>query len=139
MIQHIHCFGCMFYHQSKIKKSCWFHKTLCYDLYFESDPLNVSNISYLTKHLYIHYDLLSQRHFCLGPLPFYAHYFCQPNTITSLALIRQILQSQHKLFHLWFYQPQYFLIIITFWLSWIIIKVKNFLIVAKIFSFNFVH
>ena len=57
LIYHIHCFEYIFYHQSMTKESCWFHKFLFYDLYFESYALNVSNISYSTKHLYIYYDL----------------------------------------------------------------------------------
>ena len=32
LIHHIHCFGCMFYHQSKTKNSCWFQKFLLYGL-----------------------------------------------------------------------------------------------------------
>ena len=70
LIHHIHCFGCIFYHQSKTKKSCCFHKFLFYDLYFESYSLDASNISDSTKHLYICYGLLLQQHFCLRPLLF---------------------------------------------------------------------
>ena len=105
LIHHIHCFGSIFYHQSKTKKNCWFHKSLFYDLYFESCSSNVSNISYSTKHLYTHYDLLLQQHFCFCLRPFNAHYYHLPKTNASLALIWQILQLQHQLFYLSFYQP----------------------------------
>ena len=93
LIHHIHCFGCIFYHQSKTKKSCWYYKFLSYNLSFESYSLNVSIISYSRKHLYVRYDLFLLQHFCLCPLPFYSHYYHLPNTGTSLVLIRQILQS----------------------------------------------
>ena len=83
------------------KKSCWFHL----DLSFESYSLNVSNFSYSTKYLYIHYDLLLQQHFSLHPMPFYAHFYDLQNTNIYLALIPQILQSQYQLFNLSFYQP----------------------------------
>ena len=92
LIHHIHCFGCIFYHQSKKKKSCCFHKFLFYDLYFESYSSNASNISYSTKHLYIHYDLLLLQYFCLHTMLFYAHCYHLPNMNTSLVLIR-IFQS----------------------------------------------
>ena len=101
----VHCFGYIFYHQSKTKKSCWFHKFLSYDLYFESYSLNVSSISYSTKYIYVHYDLLLLKHFCLCPLPFYAQFNHVLNTNTSLDSIWQLLQSQHRLFYLPFYQP----------------------------------
>ena len=46
LIYHIHCFRWISYHQSKTRKSCWFHKFLFYDFYFEPYSLNVSNIFY---------------------------------------------------------------------------------------------
>ena len=92
LIYHIHCFEYIFYHQSMTKESSWFHKFLFYDLYFESHALNVSNISYSTKHLYIYYDL-----FLFTPFVFYAHCYHLLNTNTSLALIQQILQLEHQL------------------------------------------
>ena len=63
LIHYIYCFGCTFCNQCKTMKFCWFHMLLFYDLYIEFYSSNVSNISYSTKHLYIHYDLLSQQHF----------------------------------------------------------------------------
>ena len=99
LIHHIHCFGCIIYHQRKKKKL--FNRFLFSDLYFECSSLNVSNISYSTNHLYIYYDILLQQHFYLHLLPFFTHYYHLPNINTTfLALIRQILQSQHQLFHL---------------------------------------
>ena len=86
LIHHIHCFRCIFYHQSKTKKSCLFHRFLFYDLYFESYSSNVSNISYSTKHHYIRYDLLSQQHFYSHLLLFCVHYYHLPNMTTSLKL-----------------------------------------------------
>ena len=35
LIHHIHCFGCIFCHQSKTKKFWRFRKFLFYDVYFE--------------------------------------------------------------------------------------------------------
>ena len=58
LIHHIHCFGCNLYHQSMIKKFCWFQRLMYCDLCFGFYWLNASNISYLTKHICIHYDLL---------------------------------------------------------------------------------
>ena len=63
LIHYIYCFGCTFCHQCKTMKFCWFPMLLFYDLYIEFYWSNVSNISYSTKHLYIHYDLLLQQHF----------------------------------------------------------------------------
>ena len=48
-IHHIHCFWCIFYHQSKTNKFCWFNKFLFYDLYVESYSSNVCNIFLLNK------------------------------------------------------------------------------------------
>ena len=62
-IHHIHYFECIFFHQSKSKKSCLFHKLLFYELYFKSYLSNATNIFYSRKHLCIRYDLLSQQHF----------------------------------------------------------------------------
>ena len=100
LIYHIHYFD-----QSKTKKYCLFHRFLCYDLYFESYSSNDSNIFYSTKLLRIRCYLLSQQHFYSHLLVFYAHYYYLLNTNKSLALIQQILKSQHRLFHLSFCQP----------------------------------
>ena len=139
LIHHIDFFECIFYHQSKTKRSCWFHKFLFYHLYFEFYSLNVSKISYSTS---IFIFIIHLQHFCSQPLPFYGQYYHLLNTNKFLALIQKVIQSEHQLFHLSFDQPLFFLIII-FWLSWIITKVKRFFIVAKIFidifSFNFIH
>ena len=75
LIHHIRCFGCKFYHQSMIKKFCWLHRFLLYDLYLGFYSSNFSNISYSRKHLCIHYDLLLQTCFYSHPLLFYAHYY----------------------------------------------------------------
>ena len=88
LIHHIHYFGCTFYNQSKTKKSCLFHRFLFHDLYFESYSLNVSNISYSTKYLYIRYVLLLQQYFYSHLLLFYAHYYYVPNMKRSLALVK---------------------------------------------------
>ena len=54
---------------------------------FTSNPihLNVSNIFYSPKHLYIYYDLLLQQHFYLRLIHFYAHYYHLTNANTFLA------------------------------------------------------
>ena len=88
LIHHIHYFGCIFYHQSKTKKSSLFRRFLFYNLYFESYSLNVSNISYSTKYLYIRYVLLLQQCFYSHLLLFYAHYYYVPNMNRSLALVK---------------------------------------------------
>ena len=120
LIYHIHCFEYIFYHQSMTKESCWFHKFLFYDLYFESYALNVSNISYSTKHLYIYYDL-----FLFTPFVFlcsllssakYEYIFGFNPTNSSIGA------PANSCF---FYQS-------------LITKVKHFFIVAKI-SLNFRH
>ena len=61
-------FGCMFYHQSMIKKFLDFIGS--YSMIF---TLDFSNISYSTKHLCIHYDLLLQC--CTQHYPLFV-YFC---------------------------------------------------------------
>ena len=75
----------LFWLQKKLKQICltkklfWLEKKLkqlagsFYDLYLPHSS-NVSNISYSTKHLYICYDLLMQKHLYSQLLPFYAHY-----------------------------------------------------------------
>ena len=70
LIHHIHCFEYVFSHQSKTIQFFWFHKFLFYDLNFEFNSSNASNIFHSTKHLYIQYDLLSQQHFYLHHLLF---------------------------------------------------------------------
>ena len=62
------CFGCMFYHQSMIKKFLDFIGS--YSMIFK---LDFSNISYSRKHLCIHYDLLLQC--CTQHCPLFV-YFC---------------------------------------------------------------
>ena len=98
------CFGYTYYHQSKANKSYWFHEFIFHDIYFESYSSNVSNIFHSIKHLYISYDL-SQQHFYSQLLFLYPHDYHLLNMITYLALIQQILQLQHQVFHLFFRQP----------------------------------
>ena len=95
LIHHIYCFG---------KNLCWSHKFEFYDLYLEFYSLNVLNICYSTIHLYICYDLLLQQHFDSHLFLFYLNYCLLPKANISLATIRQILQLQHLLFHLSFFQ-----------------------------------
>ena len=120
---------------------CWFHMFLFYDLSFEFHSLNALNIYCSTIHLYIHYDLLLQQHFYSHLLLFYVHYCRLPKMNTSLASSQQILQSQRLWFHLLFFQWLFAWIIIVFWLSRIVTKIKHFFIAVKIFvdifSFNF--
>ena len=79
LIHHIHCCGCIFYHQIKTNKLCLFHRFLFYDLHLETYLMNVSNISYLTRDLFIPYDFLLQQYFYSHLLHFYAHYYHLPN------------------------------------------------------------
>ena len=142
-MHHNNCFRCIFYHQSMTKKSCWYHKFLFFDLYFESYSSNGSNTSHSAKRFCIHYDLLLQQHFCLRPLPFYVLYYYLPNMNTSLALIDKFFNSNNSCFIFYFTNNYFVWIILIFWLSSIIDKVKHLFIFAKIsidiFSFNFVH
>ena len=94
LIHHIHCLGYAFYHHSKTKKFCLFHKFLFYDFYFECFLSNASNISYSTKHLWIHYYLFY--YFYSHLWLFYSHYYhlLKTNASTStntLASIQQFL------------------------------------------------
>ena len=120
---------------------CWFHMFLFYDLSFEFHSLNVLNIYCSTIHLYIRYDLLLQQHFYSHLSRFYIHYSRLPKMNTSLASSQQILQSQRLWFHLLFFQWLFVWIIIVFWLSRIVTKIKHVFITVKIFvdifSFNF--
>ena len=68
-VHHIHCLGCIFYHQSMIKKF-WFRWFLFYDFYSEFCSLNASKIYDSAKHPFIHYDVLLQQHFHSHPFLF---------------------------------------------------------------------
>ena len=59
------------------------------------NPIHVSNISYLTKHLYIHYDLLSQQHFCFMPFAFLCSLLSSTKYEYTFGLNQQILQLQN--------------------------------------------
>ena len=90
LIYCIHCFGYIFHHQSKAKKSCWFNRFIFYDLYFGFYLLNASNIFYLTKHICVHPGLFLQQHIYLHLLLFYAYYYHLPRINASLVSIEQI-------------------------------------------------
>ena len=66
LIHHNNCFECTFYHQSKTRKSCLFHRFLFYDLYLK---LNVSKKFYWTKHFYSCYD------YCRNNISIYTFFF----------------------------------------------------------------
>ena len=107
LIHHIHCFGCIFYHQSKAKKFCWFPKFLFHDLYFESYSSNASNI-FFQQNIFIFGMTYCCNIFFIPTLCFFVltviFYYHLPNMNTFLVLIQQILQSQQQLFNLSFSQ-----------------------------------
>ena len=66
---------------------------------FTLNPIHRMSQAFLIQHLYIHYDLLLQQHFCLRYLPFYAHYYHLPNMNTCLSLIQPVAVLTKPLKH----------------------------------------
>ena len=128
-------------------KFCWFHKFLFYDLYFEFHSLNVLNIYYSTNIFIFVMNISLQQHF-------YSHLFIFLCSLLSCTKSKYIsgfnstssstAASTSNSGLIFPFSKNYLIwMIIVFWLSRIISKIKHFFIAAKIFihifSFNFIH
>ena len=92
LIYHIHCFEYIFYHQSMTKNLVDFISSC--SMIFTLNPMHWTS---QTFHIQQNIFIFIMTYFCLHLLFFYAHCYHLPNTNTSLALIQQILQSEHQL------------------------------------------